>query len=222
VTEPASTQTTLTTPVNPSEPVSTPSPRPANPAGPGQQQPVNPSEPITTPVGNPGVNPTEPTAVDYSALAMPEGYQLEEAALADFRRIAAEHKLPLEAANSMLEFQAILALDAKNAAAAEEAEIARRGEAELRADPEFGGAKYAESLSKAKRVVNEFWDKQGAEALINSKLANSGWFVRGLIKVAQATAEAPLVASTGVAPRDNLRARYPTMPDEFFNDSKAA
>lgn len=224
MTEPASTPTTLTTPVNPSEPVSTPSPRPTNPGGPGQQQPVNPSEPITTPVGNPGVNPTEPTAVDYSALALPEGYQLEEAALADFRAIAAQHKLPLEAAAAVLDFQATLALAAKNAEAADLAATRAAGVADLKADPEFGGiggAKFAENLGRVKQAVTEFWGKADGEQLLQSGILDSPSFTRGLLKVAKATAEAPLVPGSGAPPVDPLRARYPTMPDEFFS-SKAA
>jgi hypothetical protein len=228
---------TPTTPVNPSEPVSTPvgTPRPTNPPGPGQQPPVNPTEPgSTTPIGNPGPNPTEPRApgqvtpgeatVDYSTLAPPAGYELPENALADFRAILAEHKLPLEAGAALLQYQATLATAARNAEEAATAASRTAGVAELKADPDFGGiggVKYAENLGRVRHAVTEFWGAKDGEQLLQSGILDSPSFTRGLLAVAKATAEAPLVPGTGTAPVDPLRARYPNMPDEFFS-SKAA
>jgi hypothetical protein len=181
---------------------------------------VNPTEPVTTPIGNPGPNPTEPT-VDYSGLKAPEGYTLDNDTLVQFRNILGKTAVSAATAQELLNWQAGQIAVAAKAIEAKEVEEAKQAEAELRADTEFGGAKYDESVGKVRRVLEDFWDKDTAGLIINSNLANNAKFVRGLINVAKATAEAPLVPGTGAAPKDALRTMYPTMPDEYF-DSKAA
>lgn len=195
-TEPASTETTAAT---------TPSPATT-------EQPAAATETV-----QPSAPAAEAAPVDYSTLTLPEGYALEDAALADFRSILATHKLPLEAGSAILEFQATLADAARKGEEKLLAEQRTAGVAELKADAEFGGvngARYEQSLGEVRRVLIDNWGQGAADELIKSGLLDSPSFTRGLLKVAKAMAPAPLVSGSGAAPASPVLLDYPSMREK--------
>lgn len=183
------------------------------------------SEPAAPAVVAPAVETAQSSApaaaeaapVDYSALKLPEGYALEDAALADFRTILETHKLPLEAGSALLEFNATLADAARKGEEKLLAEQRTAGVAELKADAEFGGvngARYEQSLGEVRRVLIDNWGHGPADELIKSGLLDSPSFTRGLLKVAKAMAPAPLVPGSGAAPASPVLLDYPSMREK--------
>jgi hypothetical protein len=63
-------------------------------------------------------------------------------------------------------------------------------------------------MGRANRLIDEFWGKEAGEVLKASGILNVAGFTRGLLKVAAATAEAPLVPSSGVGESGPARLHY--------------
>jgi hypothetical protein len=173
--------------------------------------------PTTTeaPAPAPVVTEVASPAIDYSALTLPDSISAELPLIADIRKIAADHKLPLEAAQSLVDG---LGRDAKaageaaeKASAAEWATTLAGWQTEQKAHPELGGQNYDASRA----AVATFLDTVGGPELRAwLKETNAGehpLMFAAMAKAGKLLGESPLLRTSGDVPINPLRALYPTM-----------
>lgn len=116
--------------------------------------------------GGKGNAPTGTPLEGYEFKA-PEGVQLDKAALDGFLPLAKEMGLTAEAAQKLVDYQAGLMQSQAQSYIDQQA----KWQDDIKADPEFGGAKFDESLRQAKAVVEhigpEFKDFLNASGMGN-------------------------------------------------------
>lgn len=99
---------------------------------------------------------TEGAPETYEALTLPEGVQIDDAALAQSKALFGDLKLPLDAANKLVAHYAALQATAAEAQVAGFNKIKSDWAAELKADPEFGGANLAKTVGATKALIGKF------------------------------------------------------------------
>ena len=107
-------------------------------------------------------------------------------------------------------------IETKRAEAAS-AEFAARNEkwtAEVKADPDIGGAKFSESLTAARRAIKFLGGSDVAKALSEAGLGNHPTLVRAFVKLGRSLGEDSVVGSGGSPPKVQktlTELLYPTM-----------
>lgn len=115
----------------------------------------------------------------YEAFTLPEGVQLDEAALAEATPAFKEVGLSQEQAQKLVDVYAKLQQSAAEKTLAGFNQIKNDWKASLKADPEFGGDKLPQTVGAAKAVLAKYGDKN----LVND-LKEWGWANHpGLIKL---------------------------------------
>lgn len=185
----------------------------ADPLDPGTVTPTPPSDPspnppaapvVASPPADPAAPPAAPAAVDpskpadppadppaeieYTAFAMPDGVELDQAAMDRAIPILKEIKLPQEQAQKLATFYATelqtqvqAALTPQRMAeyeAARTAERASQWAEDVKADPDIGGAHLDETHALIKDGIAKFGTPKLAEALNETGLGNHPELVR--------------------------------------------
>jgi hypothetical protein len=204
----------------------TPSPDPEKPSdkppAPPQGEPEQPQPPQGEPEGEPAEKAPDEAA--YAALKLAEGVVPDEAALADFKKLAAETRLPVEAAQRLLDlhgrmqaettqrFQADLAAEWQSwQTAAQQDPYLTGGEV-----PNGGFRSMKDAIGAAGRFLDAYGDPELRELLTVSSVGNHAAVIRALAKAGRDIASDQLVGGRGASRADPLRAMYPTMSEEFF------
>jgi hypothetical protein len=205
-----------------------PSPPPGPPAG--SPTPPPPSEPngtgstgTTTPTptdqpppgeaGQPGQQQEPPqAAVDYTGLKAPEGVPADDPALDQLKLIAGKHKLPVDAAQELL--------DLHHGIAAEQQRIwqeqGNAWAAAVKADPFLtgyevakGGFKnLAEAEAMAARARAKYLDAPTVKLLVDLGLGNHPKLFRAFAEIGRELAEDQAVAADGSSRADPLRSLF--------------
>jgi hypothetical protein len=132
-------------------------------------------------------------------LKLPEGYKVDDAAMAAFKEAAG--KLGLDSAKAQSVFDATMALE-QSRIKADEAAFAKQN-AEWRkaieSDPEVGGAKLAEASIDVQRALKKFGGKDMVELLSSAGLGNHPVFFKTFAAIGRALKE-DTVAGTAKAP----------------------
>ena len=162
----------------------------------------------------------------YADFTLPEGVQLGEAGLAEFKSFAKEQDLTQEQAQKVLEFGAAQFREKLNGPYHEWSEMQRRWQAEVKADPDIGGTKFEQSIKDAALVFvpgesNPFVGsadeaKALREALNATGAGNNPAMVKLFVKMGRLLAEpGPMSGKpTAVDKQGDLLARmYPTMTE---------
>lgn len=134
----------------------------------------------------------EPAAVDAPVVydfKAPEGMELDAAAVAKFKDLATELKLPADSAQKVVDLQVALKQAEAEAFAAQ---VEKWGE-ETKADKEIGGAKFDENLGLAKKGLEQFATPELRSLLDSTGMGNHPEVVRMLMKVGKAISEDSLV-----------------------------
>jgi hypothetical protein len=146
---------------------------------------------------------------------LPEGFVPDEAALGEFKQLAAESGLKPEGAQKVFDLYAkqVAAQEARAQAAVE----ARNSEwvAALKADKDIGGAAFASNIEFAKKGVVRFGSPGLLQVLNESGLGNHPELVRAFVKIGKTISEDDTrgAGSQGgdSSERAALRALYPSM-----------
>jgi hypothetical protein len=161
----------------------------------------------------------QPPAVDYDKLDFkkPEGYKGADSDIAFVRDLAKSTGLSAEQAQKLFDRHAAVIAD-EEAAITREVEQTRADHiATLKSDPEFGGPKFAESITKA----DQFLAKYDTDGKLLAKLKQFGLehepdLVRVFMRAAAASSEGKFVQA-GKAPAQSRAATaqemYPSMPN---------
>lgn len=169
-----------------------------------------------TPEGKDGQadKPEDAKPETYEALTLPEGVQIDEAALAQAKTLFGEHKIPLETANKLVAFYAQQQQEAANQTLAGFTQVKKDWQAAIKADAEFGGDKLPQTLGAAKAVLGKFGDKTLLNDLKEWGWANHPGFIKLLARVNAHLSEDTLVtadATTQAAPKSAAEIMWPGM-----------
>lgn len=184
---------------------SNPEPKPADSAA-----TTTPSEPAKPPTELAGEKPKEeakpnpllgaPAEGKYEAFKLPDGYVADEPMMTEFSKAAAEIGLSQPGAQKLVDLYA--GIQAKNTEAWN-TQVKTWGET-AKADPEYGGAKYAENLNVARGAIEKFGTPALKEQLDFSGFGNHPEFIRFAYKVGKALSEATVTggATPGAEPKN--------------------
>src|SRR3982751_925588 len=196
-----------------------------NPPGAGTTPPApveEPSQPAENGGGDAEGEPPAPDEQAYAGLAVPEGLTVDEAALGDFRKLAAEARLPVETAQRLLDLHTRLQAEAERSYAATVADWGKQ----TAADPFLSGGDVAnggfpsfkDATAAARRFLNTYGDAELRAALNASGMGNHPLLFKALARAGRDLASDSLVSGAGRPRVDTLHARYPNMPAEFFSN----
>jgi hypothetical protein len=175
--------TTETAPEVPTEPVApAPAPAPAPVPLPPTDEPAQPA----------------PPAVDYGKLSVPEA--APETFVASVRGLAEQHKLPLEAAQGVLD---ALATETKATTDRYAAQIAA-WKAEVAADPTIG----AQGIAHANTWLDTYGSSELREMLEATGLSDHPLLLKALAKAGKDAGESPMVPSNGGTPTGPWEDRF--------------
>lgn len=170
----------------------------------GTPQPVTPAAVVA---------PVVPEKYD---LKKPEKYAGADSDVARVEAMAKALKLTPEAAQALFEYDATGIAEDNAAIERETAQVRADNIAAIKSDPEFGGAKYTESLTRADQAFAAL-DPKG-ELLAELKkfgLESHPPLVRAFMRAGKLMAEGTTIVQGGTRPTDSksasLKEMYPTM-----------
>lgn len=152
---------------------------------------VVPAEPPT-----PEVKP-EGAPEAYADFALPEGVMLPETTLTAFKDLAKGKNLTQTDAQAMLDVFAQQQRTSAEANVEAFKTASNEWAAQARADKDFGGAKFDDSVVAVGRAMEQFSDPEFVDVLNISQLGNHPAVFRFLAKVGAAIGERPLVTAGG-------------------------
>jgi len=133
-----------------------------------------------------GAKADEPIAYEFKS---PEGVDLDTASVDEFKAIAAELKLPADAAQKVVD----LAIKREQARAEAFADQVQAWGDEVKADKEIGGAKLDENLATARKAVDQFGTPELKSLLNSTGMGNHPEVVRMMVKIGKAISEDKIV-----------------------------
>lgn len=127
-------------------------------------------------------------AIEYD-FKMPEGLELDEAMANKFTDVAKDLNLDNEQANKIVALYSEKMMEEQQSRTDAWQKQVSDWEGELKSDPDFGGAKFAENAEIAKIAVNKFGGDELKEALNTTGLGNHPALVKFMYKVGSAMSE---------------------------------
>ncbi len=138
-----------------------------------------------------------PEAYEFKA---PDGQEFDAGFVGEFSEVAKELNLPQEAAQKMLD-RIAPALANKQAAAIER--VKNEWAEASKADKDFGGDKLTETLSLAKKALDQFGSPELRTFLNQSGLGNHPEIIRAFYRAGKAISEDRVVTGQGGAAAQN-------------------
>jgi len=174
----------------------------------------------SAPNGNPDDSVSKDTATDvdtvspetYSDFTLPEDINLDEGALDKAKPIFAELGLNQEQAQKLVDLQAEMVKGNVTAQTESHDSQVAAWQEEAKADKEFGGDNFDESLGVAKKALETFADDAFKEVLDSTGLGNHPAVIRTMWKIGKTLLE-DVPGSTGgnsSTPKDRVSQLYPT------------
>jgi hypothetical protein len=194
-------------------------PAPQGAGAPPAQPPQDPSkaaQPPETPKEQP-----KPAAAAELAIKLPEGKKADQKFLDGYVATAKKLGLSQEQAQGIADhFIAIESEQAKQWDGALKA-LTAKNDADLKADKDWGGAKYDATVKAADSALKQFFSEEGAKELAELGLQNRPWLRKGLALVRSLVSE-DSVGDKKVAPAagqetrlDQLKKMFPNSPQMF-------
>ena len=195
----------------------------ADAVSPAATPPADPAAKPGDPAGEqakPPAEPAKPETPKYTGLKVPEGYEADPATLGQATEVFQKLGLSQEQAQALLEF------DAQRNAAANTPEAKQKAldaaidthnkqvdewESSLKADKEFGGAKFEENVTVAMKAIEAYGSPELSEMLKESGLGSHPLFVKFAHKIGQELGEGKLHRSGNEVPQQKSLAErmYP-------------
>ena len=154
---------------------------------------------------------------DYGDFNFMEGVTPNDAALADFKTLAREFGLSKAKAQKLVDLQNRIARESFDAAVKrydEEVQaITDKWEADVRADPELGGAALDDNMRVAKSVFRTLGVPEAFDVIMKNNMGSNPAILRLLYRAGKALGEASFVhgRNEGAAPVSAAKAIYPEM-----------
>lgn len=209
-------------------PASAPEPAPAAAAEPAPADPQGHASLLTDEPSDPAAAPEKPDSQDAAPQApeaykfenLPEGYTLDEAAAAEWSTTFKDLGLSQEQVDKLV------AADAKRSSAQSEAmqqQIAdahrqQVGEwiAQVKADPEIGGAKFAENVEIARNAIKAYGSPELSQLLKDTGLGSHPALLKAFHKAGLELGEGKLHRTTTDVPAERSLAErmYPNYPKQ--------
>ncbi len=143
---------------------------------------------------------------------LPEGVTLDPDAIAEFEPLARDLNLTQDAAQKLID------LECKRMQAIQKAQFdswqstLKGWVSDIKADPEFGGAKMPQTLKEAQSVVKKYGSEGLMEVLNVSGLGNHPEVIKTLAKIGRAMSEDKIInGGTAAAPRDLAKVLFPDL-----------
>lgn len=157
----------------------------------------------------------------YETFSAPEGVELDQEMLDEFSNVAKELNLSQENAQKLVDFGPKLLQKAQERQTQQWLEIREGWVKDLKADKEFGGEKFNETVERAKRALNTFGDEGLTKLLLPPEKGGTGFgdndaIIKFLARVDKATSEDAIVDG-GEPGKDNRGAAdvlYPSQGKE--------
>lgn len=178
-------------------------------------EPSQPSGEEEKAVEEPGKEDGPPE--DYGDFNFMEGVTPNDAALADFKTLAREFGLSKAKAQKLVDLQNRIAREGFDAAVKrydEEVQaITDKWEADVRADPELGGAALDDNMRVAKSVFRTLGVPEAFDVIMKNNMGSNPAILRLLYRAGKALGEASFVhgRNEGAAPVSAAKAIYPEM-----------
>lgn len=154
---------------------------------------------------------------DYGDFNFMEGVTPNDAALADFKTLAREFGLSKAKAQKLVDLQNRIARESFDAAVKrydeEQRAITDKWEADVRADPELGGAALDDNMRVAKSVFRTLGVPEAFDVIMKNNMGSNPAILRLLYRAGKALGEASFVhgRNEGAAPVSAAKAIYPEM-----------
>lgn len=159
----------------------------------------------------------------YADYTVPEGLTLDPAMLADANAVFKELGLSQEKAQKLIDLQTKYALgqDGARAEALKTAldKQAQDWTAEIKNDPEFGGAKFDSTVSSAVKAMQAFGDAPLRQLLNESGIGNNPSMVKLFAKIGSAIGEDKIVIPGSDATEQTERSAADVMFGDVFKKS---
>lgn len=178
-------------------------------------EPSQPSGEEEKAVEEPGKEDGPPE--DYGDFNFMDGVTPNDAALADFKTLAREFGLSKAKAQKLVDLQNRIARESFDAAVKrydEEVQaITDKWEADVRADPELGGAALDDNMRVAKSVFRTLGVPEAFDVIMKNNMGSNPAILRLLYRAGKALGEASFVhgRNEGAAPVSAAKAIYPEM-----------
>lgn len=179
---------------------------------PAADEPKEPKDPAAEPVAK-VINP----AVDYKDLALPEGFEPDEAQLTTFKTLAAKAGVPAEGAQELLTLGAQQVKAAVEKASTDATKLwddtITQWKADVAADPDIGGAKFKPALETIGRALDEYGSLEARQAF---DVTGAGWnpaIVKFVHKMAAALSEGKPLPAPKPAPKSGTTIGNTLYPD---------
>lgn len=147
---------------------------------------------------------------DYQPFTLPEGVQVDEEMLGEFKAVAKDLKLSQEQAQRLADLQAKSVAKQQESLRSVQAQWAEQS----KSDKEFGGDNLKENLGVAEQALNKFAPPELRQLLKDTGLANHPDMIRTFVRVGKAISEdSKVVAGTRAAAvsLDPAKRLYPGM-----------
>lgn len=154
---------------------------------------------------------------DYGDFNFMEGVTPNDAALADFKTLAREFGLSKAKAQKLIDLQNRIARESFDEAVrrydSEVQAITDKWEADVRADPELGGAALDDNMRVAKSVFRTLGVPEAFDVIMKNNMGSNPAILRLLYRAGKALGEAAFVhgRGEGAAPVSAAKAIYPEM-----------
>lgn len=125
----------------------------------------------------------------YADFTLPEGMELDADVLGEFTAFAKELNLPQDKAQKIVDFQTKLATKQAEEYQAAAIKQGQDWAAQVKNDPELGGANYEKSVASAVKVIQSFGDDGLRELLNASQLGNHPELFKFCHRISQAISE---------------------------------
>lgn len=157
----------------------------------------------------------EETPVSYEPFALPEGVEVDTAALAEAQSLFAEARLSQPQAQKLVDLYAgkMNELVQRQISAAESRQKA--WVAEVKSDPELGGRRFEAARAAAQKALNRFGTPELRRTLDELWVGNNPQLFRFFVRVGQAVSEDSWVGARSSAGRPSAaETLYPNTPND--------
>ena len=134
---------------------------------------------------------------EYADFTVPEGVELDADVLGEFKTLGKELNLSQEQAQKVADLGVTLSKKWTEGLVAHVQETRQGWRDAAKADKEFGGDKFAENLSVAKRALDAYGSPEFKTLLDEHGLGDHPEFIRFALKAGQAISEDRMVAAEG-------------------------
>ncbi len=160
--------------------------------------------------------PADDTPIEYD-FKMPEGIEVDETKLTEFKAIAAEAKIPNETAQKLIDLYGDQIKDLVNAPYQAWQDTQREWQQSIAKDPELGGTNFEPMKQEIAKAIDTIGGKDAQkmrEAFSFTGAGNNPEIVRFVFRMAKAVNEGATVAGGGptqVNTKDPAKTLYPSM-----------